>query len=442
MNAQEQHTSLVRNIQSQVRQFYAQKQKVKIYHGSTNSSRAQKFEKNKYVDISKLGNVIEINVSEQYVLVEPNVPMDALVDSTLSYNLLPPVVMELPGITVGGGIQGGAAESSSFKYGLFHDTCIEYEIVLGNGELVTASRETNRDLFYGVASSYGTIGIITLVKLRLIQAAPYVELTYIKTKSYNETTALIDRELNDQNHFVDAIQFSRDRGVVMVGTFIGKKNDSLRTFLKRDDEWFYVHVDKISKDNGEFHEVIPVRDYLFRYDRGAFWLGYYFFKFYRIPFVKLLRYCLDSIMHTRTLIRLAHSTQMTQKYFIQDLCLPKQNILSFTEYVGERLGIMPLWLCPLRVDEEEAFSPTYLNADYVINVGVWGEGSKDFQNFVKENRDIEKKVSELGERKTLYAQSYYTRRSFGVYTIDHSIKHYVQSIPPKQYFSIYTKKLV
>jgi type II secretory ATPase GspE/PulE/Tfp pilus assembly ATPase PilB-like protein len=124
---QRQHSMNLKSVQEQMKNFFARGQKVKIYHGSTNSTRAQKFEKDKFVDVSQLDHVIEINTSEQYILVEPNVPMDKLVEATLKHRLIPPVVMEFPGITVGGGIQGGAGESSSFRYGLFHDTCLEYE---------------------------------------------------------------------------------------------------------------------------------------------------------------------------------------------------------------------------------------------------------------------------------------------------------------------------
>ncbi|MDE1919697.1 MAG: FAD-binding protein, partial [Patescibacteria group bacterium] len=104
----EQHTARVRSVQESMRSFHARKQKVKIYHGTTNSTRAQHFEKDAYVDVSVLNKIIEIHEEERYALVEPNVPMDALVEETLRYGLLPPVVPEFPGITVGGAVQGGA----------------------------------------------------------------------------------------------------------------------------------------------------------------------------------------------------------------------------------------------------------------------------------------------------------------------------------------------
>ena len=161
-----------------------------------------------------------------------------------------------------------------------------------------------------------------------------------------------------------------------------------------------------------YDEIIPIKDYLFRYDKGAFWLGYYFFKFYKIPFLKIFRFVLDGILNTRLLIRLAHSTNMTQQYFVQDLSVPKENTLMFLNFVNEQLDIYPLWLCPLRPSKKDELSPSCLKTDLVINVGVWGETSYKYSDFVKKNRDVEDKVMELRGRKALYAHAYYPRDKF------------------------------
>ena len=407
-----QHSIDLENIQEQMKSFFARKQKVKIYHGSTNSTRAQKFEKDKFVDVSRLDRVIEINTNEQYILVEPNVPMDKLVEATLKHRLVPPVVMEFPGITVGGGIQGGAGESSSFKYGLFHDTCLEYEMVLGNGELITVSPTQNSDLFYGTACSYGSLGIITLVKLRLIPAKDFVQLKYHLVKSFDEAVNLTEKKVGEAVNFVDGIIFAKNRGVIMTGNFVDKNDLPITTFSKRIDEWFYVHADKISKRHETYEEIIPIRDYLFRYDRGAFWMGYYVFNYFKIPFTKIARYLLDRISKTRTLYHLAHATNMSQQYFVQDLSMPRESVLEFMQFVDNELHIYPLWICPLRPGKDDKFSPSSIKTDLVVNVGVWGKASRGYDEFIRANRNVENKVQELGGRKVLYAHAYYPRDEF------------------------------
>lgn len=106
------------------------------------------------VDTSRLNHVISVNKESKTCLVEPNVPMDHLVDACMPYGLVPPVVMEFPGITVGGAFAGTAGESSGFRYGFFDSTVNWVEIVQADGEVVTASSHERADLFYGAAGTH------------------------------------------------------------------------------------------------------------------------------------------------------------------------------------------------------------------------------------------------------------------------------------------------
>jgi Delta24-sterol reductase len=44
---------------------------------------------------------------------------------------------------LGGLVMGIGLESSSFKFGLFHKTCTQYELVTADGDLVTCSEVTS-----------------------------------------------------------------------------------------------------------------------------------------------------------------------------------------------------------------------------------------------------------------------------------------------------------
>lgn len=41
---------------------------------------------------------------------------------------------------IGGLVAGIGLESSSFKYGLFHEICTGYELITANGDLITCSK--------------------------------------------------------------------------------------------------------------------------------------------------------------------------------------------------------------------------------------------------------------------------------------------------------------
>lgn len=406
------HGADLASISNQLKEFYAQKKKIRIYHGSTNSTRPQTFKKNEIIDISGLKRIISIDKEKKYALVEPNVPMNALVEETLKFGLVPPVVMELPGITVGGGIQGGAGESSSFKYGGFHDCCEEYEIVLGNGDVIRASRQKNSDLFWGTACSYGSLGIITLVKMNLIPSKKFVHLTYYRVESFSEAIRTIEKNVHESVDYIDGILFSENLGVIMIGNLEDtKKNLPIATFLNAADEWFYLHAEDKTKRYAKYEEVIPIKDYLFRYDRGGFWMGQYELNLFNIPFNKLTRFIFDPFLKTRQLYRFFHAINNPQEIFMQDISFPKETILEFIEFVSRFLRIYPLWLCPLKPGTHDKLSPACADTDLVIDVGIWGSIDKS-KNFIETNREIEKNAKKLSGRKVLYAHAYYTSEEF------------------------------
>lgn len=394
-----------------MREFFRLKKKVRIYHGSTNSTRAQKFKEGEIIDVSQLNRVIDINTKDQYALVEPNVAMDALVDATLKYNLIPPVVMEFPGITVGGGIQGGAVESSSFRQGAFHETCEEYEIILGNGDVISVSPDNARDLFYGTACSYGSLGIITRIKLRLHPAKKFVHLGYYRVESFEEAVELVDRKSKEKVDFIDGIMFRKNLGVIMVGELTNGGRLPIKTFHRARDEWFYLHAQRVAQVYHKWEELIPLRDYLFRYDRGAFWVGQYLFRRFRIPFNHVTRVLLNWMTDTRTLYGGLHAGNISQYFILQDINLLKDRVKPFLDWTDKKFHIYPLWLCPLKPGQDDKLCPACLDTDLVINVGIWGKIPPN-SNFLKANRELEEAARNLGGRKMLYAHAYYSKADF------------------------------
>lgn len=407
------HERLVSELSEKVKEFHRTGTRMRIFHGSTNSTRPQRYEPEKTLDTSRLNRILKIDRDAGYAIVEPNVPMDALIKETLRFGMMPPVVMEFPGITVGGGIQGGAGESSSFKYGCFHQCALEYEMILGNGDIVSTSREKNPDLFWGTASSYGSLGVMTSIKLRLIPAKKHVQLTYIRVDSFLDAVEKV-RELSlSPVDFIDGILFSKYRGAIMVGVLTDEITGPIKRFSRPHDEWFYLHASMVMRRQPTHKETIPLRDYLFRYDRGGFWVGACGFKRYGIPFNRCTRFLLDPFMKTRALYDILHSTNTSQEFFVQDLVLPGSKTVEFLEHLDSRLGIYPIWLCPGKPDIDAKMSPMYLETDVVIDVGVWGVLKQaDYETMYETNRHIEKVTAAFKGRKVLYAHSYYPEEEF------------------------------
>lgn len=377
------------------------------------------------IDTSLLNNVLKIDTTSMTALVEPNVPMDSLVQATLPHGLVPPVIMEFPGITVGGGFAGTAGESSSFKYGFFDRTVNWIEIVLANGEVVRASATEKPDLFYGAASSFGTLGVTTLLEIQLIPAKTYVALTYIPVTSIKEAVSEISKASKAASvDYLDGIMFSPTYGVICSGRLTSSPppGSKVQSFTRRHDPWFYTHVTRLmSSSSTPVTEAVPLQSYLFRYDRGGFWVARYAYKYFLTPFNRITRFILDYYMHTRVMYHALHQSGLSSKYIIQDVAIPYKNTEEFMDYLDVQFTHYPLWLCPIKQSGNLPNATHTLKTqsktqkelpDFMLNFGVWGPGPTDRKEFISWNRSFEHKVHELGGQKWLYAHTYYTESEF------------------------------
>ncbi|OJD19908.1 hypothetical protein AJ78_00102 [Emergomyces pasteurianus Ep9510] len=416
----DQHNRAVERIADSVRQFYQKGEAFRVQHGSTNSTRPRRHKR--VVDISGLSNVLKVDVEKQIALVEPNVPMDRLVEATLQFGLVPPVVMEFPGITAGGGYAGTAGESSSFKHGFFDRTANSIEMVLANGDITIASETENADLFRGAAGAVGTLGITTLLELQLIPATKYVRATYHPRRSVADTINLIEEETqNPINNYVDGIIFSKNHGVIVTGAMTNEKPSDVQvqTFSRTTDPWYYLHVkEKTRYATSPVTEYIPLAEYLFRYDRGGFWVGTSAFDYFKFPFNKWTRWFLDDFLHTRMLYRALHASSESSRYIVQDLALPYSTAEAFIDYTNESFGIFPLWLCPLKQSPQPTMHPhsDQMKGSFpqnMLNIGLWGVGPADYEEFISKNRELEQQLlHKFGGMKWLYAHTYYTEGEF------------------------------
>ncbi|KAG5913146.1 hypothetical protein E4U42_001420 [Claviceps africana] len=280
------------------------------------------------------------------------------------------------------------------------------------------------------------------MELRLVEARRFVRTTYRRTADVADTVAGIRVETADpRNDYVDGILFSRDHGVVVTGTMTDDlpADQAVRTFSRARDPWFYLHVRDRTRHlppAATTFDYIPLAEYLFRYDRAAFWVGaqgWTYFKY--VPFNRFTRWLLDDFMHTRMLYRALHASGESSRFVVQDLALPFANAEAFIDYTAEAFDIWPLWLCPLRQTlpptfhpytgetepetETEPASETETGSGSaapvpkdMLNIGLWGWGPPDHDDFVAKNRALEDKLVQLGGRKWLYAHTYYDHDDF------------------------------
>jgi delta24-sterol reductase len=164
------------------------------------------------VNIFDLHSIIFIDKVKKIAVVQPGIPMDALVKHLLQQICMPAVVPEFPSITAGGAFAGTAVEGSSFGYGYFDKNVSSMEMVLGNGDIMQASPTENADLFFESAGALGTLGITTQLEVQLVECGQYIEVTYTPVTSHAQTLKLF-ADVGEDIAFTDAIVFSSCHGV-------------------------------------------------------------------------------------------------------------------------------------------------------------------------------------------------------------------------------------
>lgn len=113
-----------------------------------------------------------------------------------------------------------------------------------------------------------------------------------------------------------------------------------------------------------------------------------------------------------TLYRL--TGQARREAVIQDVEIPVARLAEFLDFFHHRIGITPVWLCPLQLRSGPAWPLYPLEPDQLyVNVGFWATvplkpGDPDGTH----NRLIEDKVTELGGHKSLYSTSFYSSEEF------------------------------
>ena len=386
------------------------------------------------LDLSSLSAICAVDTQAKIVLAEPKVTMEALTKATLPYNLIPAVVPEFRHITVGGAIMGAALESSSHREGQFNDTCLWVELLLATGEIIHASPSENSDLFWALPGSFGTLALITLAAIRLVPSSRYIRL---KTTTYSSREALFTAFGRPHSaQFVEGLSFSPSSSLLLEGEISDAAPLRLRRLSRPWNPWFYQHLLKTAlqmRKASSSEELIPTLDYLFRYDKAAFWMGRYaldlrFLRAFlfgkdrgalprsdRLATPSLLFRCLFyKLLTCQSLYRRLHlipEELLARFYLIQDCYIPYSQALTFTQNIESTLSLSPLWLCPVLGTERPAIlSPHYRpeGEKMMVNIGLYGSPHKPVGALPL----VEALTRGCKGRKMLYGRSSYSQGEF------------------------------
>jgi len=218
------------------------------------------------LDLSAFGHVLAIDREAMQFDAEGLVSYEDLVAATLPQGCMPAVVPQLKTITVGGAVAGVGIEATSFRHGLVHDTLTEIEVLLPDGQIVTASASNaHRDLFFGFPNSYGTLGYALRVRARLLPVKPYVQVRHLRHSNPAAFIADLTAHCAGDADFVDGVVFGPREQVVSVARFVDAPPPGLPV-----SDYTFEHIYYRSLRSRD-QDLLSAAGYLWRWDTDWFW---------------------------------------------------------------------------------------------------------------------------------------------------------------------------
>jgi FAD/FMN-containing dehydrogenase len=372
------------------------------------------------LDLGAFDHVLGADAAAGWVDTEGLVRYEQLVDALLPLGLMPAVVPQLKTITAAGAVAGVGIEATSFRCGLVHDTLLALDVLLPDGTIVHADPDNEHaDLFFGFPNSYGTLGYALRLKLRTLRAKPLVQ---VRHRRHAQAAAFFDALAaacaghgDDRADFVDGVVFGRDLHVLSTARFVDDgpapsdytfERIYWQSLLERDEDW------------------LSASGYLWRWDTDWFWNSKQFGLQHRWLRRLAGRGRLNSRTYTRwmrTNARLGLTRVFSRlrgdhpESVIQDVDIPLPRAAEFLDFLQREIGILPIWICPIRpADPARPFALYPLPPGVPhVNFGFWdvvhSRRARPPGHF---NRLVEQQVIALGGIKSLYSDSFFDREQF------------------------------
>lgn len=401
------------------------------------------------------------------IRVEPMVNMGQISHFLVPKGKTLPVLPEMDDLTVGGLMMGVGIETSSHKYGLFNDAVIEAEVVLADGSVVKCSHTQNRDLFDALPWSYGTLGFLVSLTVRLVPCKQFIRIEYhpftnqkASQKALEEYSEGKGRDGKGLPDFVEALAYSKNSMVVMPAWMVDAKDvksSQLNRISRWYKPWFYKHVESylLKKPTQVVTEYIPLRDYYHRHTKSIFWELEQIIPVGNHPLFRLL---LGWAVPPKVSFLKLTQTKAVQKLYetqhvIQDMLVPLADMPEAIDVFEQHYKVYPLWICPYRAydysehdgkkeviphrcflrkpqanAEDEYFQRTTrkgaLKWEMYVDIGAYGVpkdclDKKPF-DIVKVSRTVERYVASARGFQMLYADSYMNEDEFrSMFAHDH-----------------------
>ncbi|HKZ36501.1 MAG TPA: FAD-dependent oxidoreductase, partial [Chryseolinea sp.] len=139
-----------------------------------------------HIDMRKFNKVISLDTIKKQVVVQPGIVWRDLQKVIDPKNLSIKIMQTYANFTVGGSISVNC-HGRYIGHGPIVSSVLEIKLITASGEVITASRTQNQEVFFAAIGGYGGIGVIVEVTLQLADNVKVErETVLVKADEYNE----------------------------------------------------------------------------------------------------------------------------------------------------------------------------------------------------------------------------------------------------------------
>ncbi|XP_023936591.2 delta(24)-sterol reductase-like [Bicyclus anynana] len=396
------------------------------------------FEKHLHHQVAiPLYDILELDETAMTVRVEPMVTIGDITEYLIPKGYSLAVTIELVDATLGGLAFGTGMSTHSHKAGLYHETITSYEVVLGDGSLVTATANNEySDLYKALPWCHGSLGFLVALTLKIVKIKPYIKIKYIPVEGQTNYCNML-RDISGANQanpsyhpdYIEGTIFSKDKAVIMTGDYSDyDRKITVNHCARWYKPWFYKHVESFL-EKGESVELIPLRDYLLRHNRPIFWVVEDMISFGNDPIFRTL---FGWLLPPKPAFLKFTTTPGVRAYtftkqVFQDIVLPIQELEKQIEVASQLFDKFPLLVYPCKIIDHGPMSGQLRRpkGKYIVpktnytmynDLGVYGVPgkvkAKKPYNPVYAMRKMEEFTRDVGGYSFLYADIFMTKKEF------------------------------
>ena len=393
------------------------------------------------IDLSKFNNPLVLDLKNKTLEVEGVTTWERIVDYTLPFGLIPFVTPELKHITVGGSIVGIGIESNTHKFGFVHNSLLEADVLLSNGQIITCNAANKyKDLFHALANSYGTLGYVLRAKIQLKPVKRFVWLTTAKFTLIDKFLKAASTATKDTSiDYVEGLAYSKTKLYLTTGKSTNT-SENLKSIYTTSP--FYKEISK----NNRF--TLPTKEYIFRYDPEWFWNlpENPLYLLFRAIAPKSLKNSGVYALYTKIVTPKAFQTTASDTFetLIQDWEVPMKQAKKLMDFALTTVDLSgkPLMVAFVKVPKSATLYPMNKNKLY-LNLGSYSFAKRKHNKpLYYYTKIIDEFCFKHNGIKMLYSSTFLTKKKFDKIYNGHEYDKLKQKYDPKNLLPTLFEKAV